>query len=301
MSMSQEEIEALMNETVDTAPIEELDIEEIAEEIATEEVSLSTDDIASLIEDADIGEPEAAEDSNIDDILAGIDGITDEEVVVKESIAEDENSPEIDDILAGIDNIEPTPAPSDDMASLMSEKINSGIYPLPVEKEHKVVNQLNEVAEDSEEKATKIFDVLSFILDENSEIEQNTKAMGNFVQKQTALLEALSAKFPSISAISDNLELAKEVAQHSDLISDKINEENNQIFNAMDLMQFHDINRQKIERVMAVIRKLSTYLNGIFEDDSDKPEVQIAKHISGDGTDTVSTDDLDSLIAEFAN
>jgi hypothetical protein len=67
----------------------------------------------------------------------------------------------------------------------------------------------------------------------------------------------------------------------------------------MDLMQFNDINRQKIERVMSVIKKLSNYLNGIFEDDSDKPEVQVAKHISGDSSETVDDDDIDALIAEF--
>jgi hypothetical protein len=50
---------------------------------------------------------------------------------------------------------------------------------------------------------------------------------------------------------------------------------------------------------MAVIRKLSLYLSGLFEDDTNKPEVQIAKHISGDSSTTVSEDDLDSLIAEF--
>jgi hypothetical protein len=67
----------------------------------------------------------------------------------------------------------------------------------------------------------------------------------------------------------------------------------------MEIMQYHDINRQKIERVMSVIRKLTNYLNGIFEDDSNKPEVQIAKHISGDGTDSMDEDDIDSLINEF--
>jgi hypothetical protein len=66
-------------------------------------------------------------------------------------------------------------------------------------------------------------------------------------------------------------------------------------------MQFNDINRQKIERVMAVIKKLSQYLNGLFEDNSDKPEVQIAKHISGDGSNTVDEEDIESLIANFSN
>jgi len=122
-----------------------------------------------------------------------------------------------------------------------------------------------------------------------------------FIAKQTTLLASLSAKFPNVAVISENLASAQALNDTFSTVSSRIDEENNQIFTAMDLMQFHDINRQKIERVMAVIRKLSTYLNGIFEDDSDKPQVQIAKHISGDGSDTVNDDDLDSLIAEFGN
>ncbi len=301
MSMSQEEIEALMNESADLAPAVE---EEVVEEVV-DDTPMSQDDIASLVASSDIGEatPEV-EEANIDDILAGIDGITEDEVQEPQEV---DNTPNMDDILAGIDGIteeEPVAVkeePSKDAATVINEQINQGVYPLPVEKEHKVVNQLNEVAEDSEEKASQIFDVLSFILDENNEIQTNVNAMGEFIEKQTALLEALSEKFPNVEVISQNLELAKSVASEASTASSKINEENNQIFNAMDLMQFHDINRQKIERVMSVIRKLSTYLNGIFEDDSGKPEVQIARHISGDSADTVDEEDIDSLIAEFSN
>jgi hypothetical protein len=80
----------------------------------------------------------------------------------------------------------------------------------------------------------------------------------------------------------------------------KIDLENNKLIEAMELMQYHDINRQKIERVMSVIRKLSVYLNGIFEDSSGRSEVKIAKHISGDGSDVVNADDLESLINEYS-
>ncbi len=298
MGMSQEEIEALMNESADLTPaVEEVPIEEDIEE----ETSMSQEDIADLVADVDTSNEvdESIESDNLDDILAGIDGITEDESV-------EEPSDNVDDILAGIEGItndEPEePAPVDnDISAIMNEQINQGVYPLPVEKEHKVVNQLNEVAEDSEEKASQIFDVLSFILDENNEIQTKTKAMDEFVQKQTALLEALVLKFPNVEVFSQNLEQAKSISSESSQISEKINEENNQIFVAMDLMQYHDINRQKIERVMSVIRKLSTYLNGIFEDESGKPEVQIAQHISGDSAETVTEDDIDSLIAEFNN
>jgi RNAse (barnase) inhibitor barstar len=142
---------------------------------------------------------------------------------------------------------------------------------------------------------------LSFVLDENALIESNTQAMEDFINKQIVLLEALTNKFPNVTALSQNLQLAKDVSNKTQDTYDKLTEENNQIFVAMELMQFNDINRQKIERVMSVIKKLSQYLNGLFEDDSSKPEIQIAKHISGDASDTVDADDIESLIADYSS
>ena len=230
MSMSQEEIEALMNESADLAPA----IEEAPAEEVVDDTPMSQDDIASLLADSDINEstPEAQPDEdipNMDDILAGIEGITDDEVQDAEEVV-DANVPNMDDILAGIDGItddepvvnnEVVNEPSQNIETIMNEQIDQGVYPLPVEKEHKVVNQLNEVAEDSEEKASQIFDVLSFILDENNEIQDNVNAMNDFIEKQTLLLEALSAKFPNVDVISENLKLAQEVASKSPVISNK--------------------------------------------------------------------------------
>ncbi len=258
----------------------------------------------------EVSVPEAEAEENFDDILAGIEGITDNEPT--EVSAEDSSEAEenFDDILAGIEGLtddEPAKveevivSPKQTKSNSVEAVIDQSKYPLPVEKEHKVVNQLNEVAEDSEEKASQIFDVLSFILDENAEVEKYNKQMGEFISSQAELLGSLSAKFPNIDIFKENLELANELTNVTKDLANKVNSENNKIFEAMELMQFHDINRQKIERVMAVIRKLSDYLNGIFEDDSDKPEVQIAKHISGDGSSTVDEEDIESLISEFAN
>jgi chemotaxis regulatin CheY-phosphate phosphatase CheZ len=316
MSMSQEEIEALMNESASFAPSEETT--DVAEDDSNNNDELSQDDIAALVADVQPDKNSTEEviatkedeviqeipEENIDmqeqqDLASLV-----EDVVVDENSAGDTKSEEsIDDILAGIDGItddEPS-ASTPDVAveQTLNQKIDQGVYPLPVEKEHKVVNQLHEVAEDSEEKASQIFDVLSFVLDENAEIEKSTKKINEFFDKQQELLEALNKKFPKIAIFDENLKLVEDVRSNTSDINNKLNDINNQIFNAMDLMQFHDINRQKIERVMAVIKKLSTYLNGLFEDDSDKPEIQIARHISGDSNDTVDADDLEDLIASF--
>ena len=309
MSMTQEEIEALMNDTsVDSdnnvddilAGIDGIVDDEPAE---SEDLEINVDDILAGIDGIVDNEPEEDDSSevNVDDILAGIDGIVDDE-------PEEDDSSEVnvDDILAGIDGIVdeepvisiPTPEVNVPKAKV-KPKIDEGILPLPSSKEHKIVNQLNEVAEDTEEKATQIFDVLSYILDENEKVTASNDKCKEFIESQIELLEKLSSKFPNIQLLQENLEKANEVKELTATTVDTINDENNKIFEAMEIMQYHDINRQKIERVMSVIRKLTNYLNGIFEDDSNKPEVQIAKHISGDGSESMDEGDIDSLINEF--
>ncbi len=293
MSMTQEEIEALMNDTImdSSGSSDEHDIDAL---------------LAGIDGVVDDGKDSNDFNGNIDDLLAGIDGIVD-----TDEKDDQLNQTDMDALLAGIDGMvddKPAPTPKSDSkkeSSLkhdddsLGAKIDKGIYPMPVEKEHKVVNQLNEVAEDSEAKASQIFDVLSFILDENDLLQRNTSQVISFIDSQIKLLETLCTKFPNIDVFNENLQKAHESKQFLSEITNGIEDENNKVFEAMELMQYHDINRQKIERVMAVIRKLSLYLSGLFEDDSNKPEVQIAKHISGDSSQTVSDDDLDSLIAEF--
>ncbi len=291
--MSQEEIEALMNGA------EGFGDDDTTEVIQSDAEAGQSDEIPQVEEEMPNGEEEESSEDNFDDILAGIDGITDDD-------SSDEN---FDDILAGIDGItddgssmgKKEEESSSKSSSNIEELIEQNKYPLPVEKEHKVVNQLSEVAEDSEQKASQIFDVLSFILDENNDISNFNKRNTEFLAKQIEMLEALSNKFPNIELFKENLEDAKSLSETAQEIGNKVDTENMKIFEAMELMQYHDINRQKIERVMAVIRKLNDYLNGIFEDESNKPEVQIAKHISGDSSEIVEADDLEALITEFAN
>ena len=278
MSMSQEEIEALMSgaDDIQVDDVEEETNDEISVENSSDEEEINVDDILAGI-DGIVDDEEEIDEINVDDILAGIDGIVDDE---EKSIPETTNKSEV---------------------SEMEEKINNSQYPLPVSDENKVVNQLNEVADDSEEKASQIFDVLSFILDENAEIDKYNKNMATFIESQIILLESLSVKFPNVNVFTENLETAKGLIDESKELSSKVDSENNKVFEAMEIMQYHDINRQKIERVMAVIKKLSSYLNGIFEDESGKADVQIAKHISGDSNEIVDDNDIESLISEFSN
>lgn len=344
MSMSQEEIEALMN-GLDIAE-EEKPAEESPEVEEENNASMSEDDIEQLIaatnsdapkEDETPAENEetVTEDTEIekdscdnDETLATPDVKDDITDVLNEidNMSTPEDEAVADDSEVDLSSVEEELTPMDDIStdeleeeliqdiddsgddeefnkkaeSWTSEKINKGEFPLPVEPNTKVVSQLNEVANDSEEKASKIFDVLSFVLDENDAISKNKKDIDAFLDKEVELLTSLSKKFPNIAVFKERLEEAENMKAVTADISSKLDAENMQIFEAMELMQFHDINRQKIERVMSVIRKLSTYLNNLFEEEGEVKEIAVAKYIHGDGdSDVVGADDLDALIQEF--
>ncbi len=278
----------------DTNIQEELDKSEALQESGKEEQNSDEDidQILKEIENEDSSKEELetsdeASDESIDDLLASIDGITDDDPSNEEF---------------SLDDMPPAKTSSkDNDIKDIDDKINKGLFPLPVEDDTKVVNQLSIVANDSEEKATKIFDVLSNILDYNTEIQNDVQALSTFNEKQLSMLTSLSKKFPNINAFKQNLEQSELMNKHIQDINEKLNLGNTEIFQAMELMQYHDINRQKIERVMSVIRKLSTYLNNLFEDAGNHNEVAVAKHIHGDkGTDDLmAEDDLEALIAEF--
>lgn len=309
-NIEEESVDDILNNIEETTPVvdtsesiddvlKEVEAIENASEPEITESSIPSVDVPSIDEtdvpsveepeEENITEETPVEEDNFDDILSSIDGVQ-EDKPKEEAISE----PEKVDIPDDIPSIDP------DIEDIDS-KINSGVFPLPVEQDNKVVNQLSQVANDSEEKATKIFDVLSNILDYNNEIQNDVQELASFNEKQTAMLSSLNQKFPNIDAFKQNLEQAEKMGSFISDINDKINNGNMEIFQAMELMQYHDINRQKIERVMSVIRKLTVYLNNLFEDENDYKEIAVAKHIHGDSStgDLMAEDDLDALIAEF--
>ncbi len=309
MSMSQEEIEALMNgldvsDSGNTDVVEEVEQEESS-------YSMSEDDIAKLLEETNesnefIEETPfiiETEEKNLDviDVKDNISEVLNEIENMEDDIVVEEELQNID-----------TPEENDNEYNLESEdfeqkaktwaedKIEKAEFPFPAEPSTKVVSQLSEVANDNEEKAGQIFDVLSYILDDNAIVQKNNKKIDDFLDKQSELLNTLTHKFPNIKLFEENLaeiNLIKEITKDT---KNRLNEEDMKLFEAMELMQFNDINRQKIERVMSVIRKLALYLNNLFEEDEKYEEISVAKHIHGDNTpDLVGADDLDALIAEF--
>ena len=357
MSMSQEEIEALMsgldieddssdaeesstNTKVNTQEIEELlaqtedykkedskskndedskiSINDSKDIISKKEESrVKTDEIEQLLHDIETNsstskddiEEDEKEDSFEDLDLVSLDKLEDE---LKSSNSTIEEEPSVIETSKTKTKEEPLKekevivkkeerSDEDVAKDWTTSRIEEGVFPLPAEKDTKVVSQLNQVANDSEEKVSQIFDVLSLTLDNNTELRNSLKSIELFISSQTSLLESLNTKFPNIDVFTEHLNNVKSVSITLDSLKQQANAEDAQIFQAMELMQFNDINRQKIERVMAVIRKLSMYLNNLFEDDGTASNVAVAKHIHGDHSSDLAGDDLDKLIAEFSD
>ncbi len=319
MSMSQEEIEALMNgldldeatENDETDSDQTLSIDEIDKLVSqtNEKPSIENEiddeefDLDSLVDELNVDDKEETTDSlNNDEIENLIKNASESNDTLKNlaSVVEEIDS-KIDDAEEINENETKNNQNLDEefFKSWTDSKINEGKIPIPAEPDTKVVNQLTQVANDSEEKVSQIFDVLSSTLDTNNDIRAILNHTTDVMNSQIKLLETLSEKFPNISLFVSNLDQMKTLNIDIDQIKNHLQNEDNQIFQAMELMQFNDINRQKIERVMSVIRKLSLYLNNLFEDDYHTNEIAVAKHIHGDDNEVVTGDDLERLIDEF--
>jgi len=190
---------------------------------------------------------------------------------------------------------------------LESEKLDpakdDGVYPPPATEEHQVVSQLDEVTKDSEEKASEILDIMDQISNAMMENEENSNTILNILQEQKALFEKLSEKFPHIEVFKEQLAKTEEALTLLEKNLENAQNAGDNIMMAMDIMQFQDIHRQKIERVINIMRELLKYMNRIFEGKiDDSKRVSSARHLHGDDTEDLveGEDDLEALIAQFA-
>lgn len=175
-----------------------------------------------------------------------------------------------------------------------------GVWPPPPPTEdHKMVHQLDDVTRDSEEKATQMFDKLETINNFFMDAESDSNSLKDTINSNVELFTTLSEKFPNIAAFSEALEKNNSLLGTVDNIISNLQMGQDEIMMAMDMMQYQDIHRQKIERVINVMRALSKYMNTLFEGriDDDK-RVGSAVHIAGDTTteNLVSNDDIEALI-----
>ncbi|WP_104743224.1 chemotaxis protein [Helicobacter cinaedi] len=173
--------------------------------------------------------------------------------------------------------------------------------PPPPTEDHKVVHQLDEVTKDTEVKGTQIFDQLEIMGDSASKIQKQAKNLKKYLETQEELFSKLCAAFPHIQSFQNALESTQSVKDNIKDILNASDEINDASMQAMDLMQYQDIHRQKIERVINVMRALAQYMNSLFEGKiDDSKRVSSAVFITGDNKDDVANEeDIEALIASF--
>ncbi|OIP53745.1 MAG: chemotaxis protein [Helicobacteraceae bacterium CG2_30_36_10] len=174
-------------------------------------------------------------------------------------------------------------------------------WPLPATDENKMVHQLDDVTKESEEKASEIFDIIEGISNELMEKEENLQRVIETLTANITLFTTLNTKFPDVKAFATSLAQNEEALEDANIAVETLQNSGDSIMSVMDIMQYQDIHRQKIERVINVMRALSKYMNTLFEgriDDSKR--VASATHIVGDThNDTASVDDIEALLAQF--
>ncbi len=240
-------------------------------------------------------ELDALMSGDIDDI----DGLEDE-VVEEESTASSEQEAAALEIADSVAKKEQEIDP-DEPAGYSEDTAHH--WPLPATDENKMVHQLDDVTKESEEKASEIFDIIENISNNLMEKEEEAQTTIDTLTANVELFTTLSQKFPDVEAFKTSLTQNEEALVAANTIIETMQNSGDEIMSVMDIMQYQDIHRQKIERVINVMRALSKYMNTLFEGRiDDEKRVSSAQHIAGDThNDVASDDDIEALLAQFGN
>ncbi len=174
--------------------------------------------------------------------------------------------------------------------------------PPPATEDHKVVHQLDDVTKESEEKATEIFDIIEGISNDVMDSEAKAQESIDLIGSNIELFKTLSIKFPGVEIFKTQLERNEKALDGANELLETLQNSGDSIMNVMDIMQYQDIHRQKIERVINVMRALSGYMSALFEGRiEDDKRVSSATHLPGDDSteDVVNSDDIEELLASF--
>ena len=163
------------------------------------------------------------------------------------------------------------------------------------------MHQLDDVTKESEEKASEIFDIIEGISNDLMEKEENLNSIVANLEANVTLFTTLTQKFPDVETFKTQLEKNKAALSDAQNVIEALQNSGDAIMNVMDIMQYQDIHRQKIERVINVMRTLSNYMNSLFESQvDDSARVASAKHLVGDeNNDLASTEDIEALLEQF--
>ena len=226
-----------------------------------------------------------------------VEEVGNDEEIIDDDIVDESEEVE-DEIVDDMEGFEDVLSSAEDNSSSDDEE---AIVPPPADNKHKVVAQLDEVTKESEEKATQILDIMEEISENTEKNLKSLEEVLEFLNKHKQLCEKLHAKFPHIKTFEKELNDIEEMINKIESAIEVNKETSDKIFMAMDIMQYQDIHRQKIERVINIMRALIKYMNKLFEGSiEDEKRVQSARHIHGDENEEVLSDeDIEALLDQF--
>jgi len=242
----------------------------------------------------------------LDALMSGeiddLDSLDDEQIISEEDafVEEDELSDDLafDDLTLQEDSI--TKKTKDEPIGYTKKTAHH--WPMPATEENKMVHQLDDVTKESEEKASEIFDIIDGVSNNLVESEEIINSVVEALSSNITLFKTLNKKFPEVEAFATQLEKNSVALDDANQIIESLQSSGDSIMSVMDIMQYQDIHRQKIERVINVMRALSNYMNSLFEGRiEDDKRVSSAQHIAGDThNELASNEDIEALLASFA-
>lgn len=193
-------------------------------------------------------------------------------------------------------------SPSNEISSDFKINSDANWPPPPPTADHKMVQQLDDVTKDSEEKATQVLDMIDALNAILTDSEAQANEVKELLNKNLDIFSKLIDKFPHISTFVTLKDENQSAVNKVDEIIKKLQNGQDDCMSVMDVMQYQDIHRQKIERVINVMRALIKYMNSLFESDvDDKKRPPSAVYLDGDKTDNLMSDeDIEALINSFA-
>jgi methyl-accepting chemotaxis protein len=189
---------------------------------------------------------------------------------------------------------------SSDSEDTSSVENKDDIFPPPADDKHKVVAQLDEVTKESEEKASQVLEIISEISEDVGVLTDKLSDVKAFLEKEKEIFIKLHTKFPHIKTFENQIKEIEEKMQEIEEVLKNAEEMDTKLFTALEIMQYQDIHRQKIERVINIMRALIKYMNKLFEGKvADEERVKSADYIHGDTDEALSEDEIEKLLQEF--
>ncbi|SDB94756.1 hypothetical protein SAMN05660835_00006 [Desulfurella multipotens] len=174
------------------------------------------------------------------------------------------------------------------------EHLKGVVYP---QEDHRVVDKLDEITRESEEKVNQLFELLENAVSRIDAMDAELKKIKPYLDEHKKFMDLFISAFPK-AAVKQNYEYFANVLKIFDEIQATHEELKNYIFDSMDLLQFQDITRQKIEKVISVIQALHEYLNNWFSSGK-KVRARVAKTIVDESKKDQIDKEVDDIVKRF--